>query len=71
MDSQSYYSVDPRVMQDYSAAQRSCKTHIVIIEQTQGSCNIVQTQGSCNFNLIRTCKGYNVNCSSVYIIRVV
>ena len=31
--------------------QGSCKTHIVIKVQAQGSCNIVQTQGSCNYNL--------------------
>ena len=65
MDSQSDYSADPRVMQDYSADPRSCKTHIVIIEQTRWTCNIVKTQGSGNFNLMSTCKGYNVNCSSI------
>ena len=30
--------------------QRSYTTHIVIIVQTQGPCNILQTQGLCNFN---------------------
>ena len=40
-----------RVVQDYSADQGPCKTHIVTIVQPQGSCNIVQTQGSCYFNL--------------------
>ena len=40
---------DPRVVQDYSADQGSCKTHIVIL---------VQTQGSRDSYLMSTGKGY-------------
>ena len=34
----------------------SCKTHIEIKVQTQGSCNIVKTQGPCKFILTSTVK---------------
>ena len=48
------YSKDPMVVQDFNTDLGSRKTLIMILVQTQGSCNIVQTQGSCNFNLTNT-----------------